>query len=207
MSHPQDYNTLKFDVYRKYYSIVQIECADSIIITQEEIESYLKEHQVSSEVCPRCNSINIAKRKTLDPPYRCNKCQRKFREEDLQTKLLPEYIDDRENRENIKNLTNRITWSMINDTIKRDSYNNLVKKNYSAQIEYEAIIEYIEQNIRYLSMEDTKTFCKKCAFMWDKNYMDLCPECKVGYKKFSREKCYACWKKDTQDHGPLQPPL
>jgi hypothetical protein len=51
---------------------------------------------------------------------------------------------------------------------------------------------YLDENIKYLSFEDTKTFCKKCAFNYDKRGMDLCPKCKVNYKKIQYETCVDC---------------
>ena len=55
-----------------------------------------------------------------------------------------------------------------------------------------AVLQWIGQNERYLSMIDTATFCKKCAFMWDVKKRRLCPECKSKWCPLTLPKCAFC---------------
>ena len=50
----------------------------------------------------------------------------------------------------------------------------------------------LDDTIKYLSFEDTITACKKCAFNFDVNYMELCPKCKKYYKGVQYPTCIQC---------------
>jgi len=54
------------------------------------------------------------------------------------------------------------------------------------------IITALEHNIRYLSLKDTKTLCKRCAFVEDRTKMVLCSICKNKYHSKKYDKCSAC---------------
>ena len=57
-----------------------------------------------------------------------------------------------------------------------------------------------EEYKEYLSCKDTLTFCKKCAFLWDVKGMNLCPRCRVRYKKLRFPYCYSCSKESGLVH-------
>ena len=65
-------------------------------------------------------------------------------------------------------------------------------EEHGDEIEKETLITVIDEYLRYISLEDTVTFCKKCAFLWDKKGMDLCPVCKEKYKSIYNKTCYNC---------------
>jgi hypothetical protein len=54
------------------------------------------------------------------------------------------------------------------------------------------MIKALEHNIRYLSLKDTKTLCKRCAFVEDRTRMILCDLCKKNYHSKKYECCSAC---------------
>ena len=53
-------------------------------------------------------------------------------------------------------------------------------------------ITAIEQQIRYLSLKDTKTLCKRCAFVEDRTRMVLCAVCKENYHFKKYDRCSGC---------------
>jgi hypothetical protein len=53
-------------------------------------------------------------------------------------------------------------------------------------------ITALEQQIRYLSLEDTKTLCKRCAFVEDRTRMVLCTICRKNYHSKKYDCCSAC---------------
>ena len=61
-------------------------------------------------------------------------------------------------------------------------------------------ITALEHNIRYLSLKDTKTFCKRCAFVVDKTNMVLCNVCKNKYHSKKYDRCSSCAGKDTPEN-------
>ena len=66
-------------------------------------------------------------------------------------------------------------------------------KNKDAEkIGKEAFLLYLNDSIQYLSFDDTITACKKCAFSFDINKMELCPECKKHYKGLQYPTCIQC---------------
>ncbi len=50
----------------------------------------------------------------------------------------------------------------------------------------------IERQIRYLSLKDTKTLCKRCAFVEDRTRMVLCAICKENYHAKKYDRCSGC---------------
>jgi hypothetical protein len=54
------------------------------------------------------------------------------------------------------------------------------------------ITKALEHNIRYLSLKDTKTLCKRCAFVEDRTRMVLCDLCKKKYHSKKYDRCSAC---------------
>ena len=56
----------------------------------------------------------------------------------------------------------------------------------------------LDENIKYLSFEDTMTTCKKCAFNYDLNRMELCPKCKEYYKGIHYPTCIQCLPEDRR---------
>ena len=66
-------------------------------------------------------------------------------------------------------------------------------KNKDAEtIGKEAFLLYLNDSIQYLSFDDTITACKRCAFNFDINKMELCPECKQYYKGLQYPTCIQC---------------
>ena len=55
-----------------------------------------------------------------------------------------------------------------------------------------AFLLYLDDNIKYLSFEDTITACKRCAFNFDMNKLELCPNCKEYYKGIQYPTCIQC---------------
>lgn len=60
-------------------------------------------------------------------------------------------------------------------------------------------ITAIEHQIRYLSLKDTKTLCKRCAFVEDKTKMVLCNLCMATYHSKRYDRCSACAGIDTTE--------
>lgn len=160
------------------------------MINEKEVEIYFKTNinQEEKKVCPKCGSINISARKTLIPKYRCNYCKELF--EVSIKKFLPIFIDDR--KEEISQDMNVVTYSALSWKIYKEKCKELLFEEYGEQIEKETIVTVIDEYVRYISLEDTITFCKKCAFLWDKKGMNLCPICKSKYKKIYYDKCSDC---------------
>jgi ssDNA-binding Zn-finger/Zn-ribbon topoisomerase 1 len=55
----------------------------------------------------------------------------------------------------------------------------------------------LQQHLQYISMVNTKTLCKRCAFVEDRTNMVLCTTCKKNYHSRSAPRCPACSGVDT----------
>ena len=72
------------------------------------------------------------------------------------------------------------------------------KEQNSETIEKEAFLLYLNDDIKYLSFEDTITACKKCASSYDLHRMELCPKCKKNYKGIQYPTCIQCLPEDKR---------
>ena len=66
------------------------------------------------------------------------------------------------------------------------------------KIEKEAFLLYLNDDIKYLSFEDTITACRKCAANYDLFNMELCPKCCKNYKSIRYKTCFDCLPKEQQ---------
>lgn len=60
-------------------------------------------------------------------------------------------------------------------------------------------ILFIEQQLRYLSLKDTKTLCKRCAFVEDRTRLVLCNLCGRNYHSRKYDRCSKCAGMDTSE--------
>lgn len=57
----------------------------------------------------------------------------------------------------------------------------------------------LQQHLQYISLADTKTLCKRCAFVEDKTSLVLCEACKENYHSRYKPCCDACAGIDTSE--------
>lgn len=189
--HPQSYGDIKYRISSKYGQLVSEEYPIDEMVNDDEVFKYFSKNykQELKECCPECGSCNLLIRKTMLPKYRCNKCKYNF--EVVEKILYPKLIDDREIKLEC-NTTNKISFRHLKKKIYDEKIKVIKLKQYCSHRERETLLEVIEQNIKYQGLEETLTYCKKCAFMYDKNSMDLCPKCKAEYKKIMYDSCNIC---------------
>ena len=56
----------------------------------------------------------------------------------------------------------------------------------------------MDDDIKYLSFEDTITACRRCASNYDLKSMELCPKCKEHYKGIQYPTCIQCLPEDKR---------
>jgi PHP family Zn ribbon phosphoesterase len=74
----------------------------------------------------------------------------------------------------------------------------IVLTKHTDEIDRQVMLNYLDDNIKYLSFEYTMTCCKKCAFNYDLNDMELCPICKKNYKGIQYKSCLQCLPEDKR---------
>jgi hypothetical protein len=173
--HPQDYSTIQYNIVGRYVDEYYCKFFNDYYLELEiEIERVWNEQAIEKNICPKCSSINFNERITKTPKYRCNKCKLEFDEAAIGRLLGLSTKDE---------FVTGFTRKFINERIWV-SFESLIRK--------EALLESITQHKKYISFEGTKTFCSKCAFLWDKKGMKLCDKCKTKYHNKGRLYCSVC---------------
>ena len=130
--------------------------------------------------CPMCGHANILHRKRTND-YRCRHSSGGVFCDCLFTTPIP-IIDPLL----IRTLETEAKQRRLNDF------------NEAHQVGKQAALLAIDQDIRYLSMEDTITLCKRCAFVADRTKMVLCDVCKEKYHAKSYDRCSSCAGVETK---------
>jgi hypothetical protein len=195
-SHPKKYSEYLREVTRAYAEKYR---NTNPVIGKYEFTTYVltKYDYVPVPFCPNCKWSNPYERVRKIPKYRCLGCRHEFdkpvyKSVDELISIFYENEDALEVRDkcfvskdkwqNKNNLSNIKYW------LQRDS-----AKNKDAEtIGKEAFLLYLNDSIQYLSFDDTITACKRCAFNFDINKMELCPECKQYYKGLQYPTCIQC---------------
>jgi len=133
---------------------------------------------IDRESCPFCSSINLYFQKTKNI-WKCNgKCGKCFEE--------PKYIQD---VDPVQKKDIQKKKKIFQDLNKLDFENK-----YMEEIGKKSVLESIVHHEEYMSFKYTATFCKKCAFLWDKKGVKLCPVCKETYCSIHVDMCMHCFK-------------
>lgn len=201
-SHPRKYSEFLTDITTAY-------AKDYIGINPDVDKSDFSNHvlinydYVPIPLCPNCMSRNPNKRIRKLPQFFCTECRHEF--DDTVCKSVDELIAIfYKNEEAVEvrdkcfvsknKWRNEHTLSNIKYWLQRQQ----AKNEYVETIEKKAFLLYLDDNIKYLSFEDTITACKKCASNSDLNNMDLCPKCKEYYKGIQYPTCIQCLPEDKR---------
>lgn len=195
LSHPRKYSEYLTEV-RRANAKDYIDANPGIDKT--EFSSHIREKYEYAPVpfCPNCKWSNPYERVRKSPKYRCLGCKHEF---DIPVYIpLDELIsifckneDALEVRDkcfiskqwgNAHNLSGVRYWMQREQANSRDT----------PAIEKEAFLLYLNDDIRYLSFEDTITACRRCAYKFDIKKMELCPICKEYYKGLQYSTCIQC---------------
>ncbi|PKM70343.1 MAG: hypothetical protein CVU93_02565, partial [Firmicutes bacterium HGW-Firmicutes-18] len=187
--HPRSYGDHKYQATVKFGTIFQTEMPIEKLIPKELVIKEIKKHKTATKtVCPLCGS-SYRTRKTMTPRCICTKCSHEF--ENPAQVNYPTFIDDL-TEPVLTSKSYEIKYSSIQEKLYKEKCRKTVKKKYVFEIERESLTRCIEDSIRYLGFEDSKTWCKKCSFNYDKNNADLCPICMKKYKKTYYPSCFDC---------------
>lgn len=176
--HPTSYDTYIRKYYDEYYQLHNQRLSEKLAIPDKKVESYIIKNGAEREACPKCQSVNIQKRKTLSPLFKCNKCHFEF-EDTIKVTYFRKHKKVL-SPEQIKNI-------MLGEKIKDYMWNT-----YGEEIRKAALIQSMKDHKRYMSLQDTVTFCKKCAYLWDMKWKKLCPICKKNYISLHSGSCSEC---------------
>ena len=135
------------------------------------------------------------------PQYLCTECRLEFDEpiyKTIEELIGIFYLDEDVAAVHDKCFISKDKWknqqnlSQVKYWLQREK----AKTKFSDNIGKEAFLLYLNDNIKYLSFDDTITACKKCAFNFDLNNIELCPKCKKYYKGVTYPTCINCLPED-----------
>lgn len=196
--HPKSYGDIKYMISCIYGEQLRREYPLMSLVKDIDIKKYIKKNYttIERETCPLCGSLNVRRLKESEVKYKCNRCKRGF--DTINKKVFPilrnnpnQKIDFKTDYNSIFNKEKEVLYTEKINKIKQDRFKHEIEKN--------TLLELIDQYIKYQNLEDTVTYCKKCAFMKDINHMDICPVCKKDYKKNRYKTCYKCKDINLED--------
>jgi hypothetical protein len=195
LSHPRKYSEYLTEI-RRLFAKDYID-TNSKVDKSEFINYILKKYDyVPVPLCPNCKSSNPNKRVRKIPKYLCTACRHEFdnpvyKSVDELVSIFYENEDAIEVRDKCfisKEWRNEHHLSNIRYWLQRERSNT----KDAATIEKEAFLLYLNDDIKYLSFEETITACRKCAYKFDIKKMELCPKCKENYKGIQYTTCIQC---------------
>jgi ribosomal protein L37AE/L43A len=200
--HPRKYSEYTKDITRAY--------AKDYIGNNPDIDKFefsvhiLKNYEyVPVPLCPNCNSRNPNKRTSKSPQFFCTECRHEFNEtvyKSVDELILTFYENEKATEVRDKCFISKGKWRNKHNlsNIKYWLQRERAKNKDAETIEKEAFLLYLNDNIKYLSFEDTITACKKCASNFDLYNMELCPKCKEYYKGVQYPTCIQCLPEEKQ---------
>ena len=205
LSHPKKYNDYERKVVKQFAKsfIEQNTTIDKDEFTKHIITNY---NYTPVPLCPNCKSRYPNKRMRKTPQYLCTECRHEFN--DPFYKSIEELVTSFYKNEDVVEVRDKcfvsndkwkkqLNFSQVKYWLQRER----AKANDSEAIGKEVFLLYLDDNIKYLSFEDTITACKKCAFNYDINSLELCPNCKEYYKGIQYPTCIQCLPEDKRKHA------
>ncbi|MBS1645470.1 MAG: hypothetical protein JST21_06305 [Bacteroidetes bacterium] len=202
LSHPRKYSEYLTEITKEY---AKEYIGSGQKVDKTELSDYVlkKYDYVPIPLCPNCKSRNPNRRTRKTPQYLCTECRHEF--DETVNKSVNELIESfYENEEAIEvrdkcfitndKWRNKHNLSNIRYWLQRER----AKNKDTEEIEKIAFLLYLDDNIKYLSFEDTITACRKCASNFDLNKLELCPKCKEYYKGVAYQTCIQCLPKDKR---------
>lgn len=196
LSHPRKYAEYEREVIRKYARIFK---DSNTAVDKSEFRKHIIKNYDYEPVplCPNCGDNRPNKRVRKLPQYRCTECRHEFNEPIYKSvdELIATFYENEEAFEvRDKCFVSKDKWrnqhnlSQVKYWLQRE----MAKNKDIVMIGKEAFLLYLDDNIKYLSFEDTITACKRCASNFDLNNMELCPKCKEHYKSIQYPTCIQC---------------
>ena len=202
LSHPKKYSEYIIEITRAYAKDYIDNNPD---IDKSEFSNHILKnyYYVPIPLCPYCKSRNPNKRNRKVPQYLCTECRHEFDntvyksvdelistfyENEEATEVRDKCFVSKDKWRNKHNLSNIRYW------MRREQ----AKIKDLDTIEKEAFLLYLNDSIKYLSFEDTITACKKCAYNFDINNLELCPKCNKYYKGVQYPTCIQCLSEDKR---------
>ena len=196
LAHPKKYYEYEKEIANKYTKLYidSTPIIEKRDFTKHVIENY---DYVPISLCPKCKSRYPNQRMRKNPKYLCTACRNEFSEPVYKqvNELIELFYENKELIEvHDKCFISKDKWKNKHNLLQAMYWlqRKQAKIENADKIGKEAFMLFLEDNIKYLSFEDTITACKKCAYRFDIRNMELCPKCKTYYKGIQYPTCIQC---------------
>lgn len=195
-SHPKKYNEYLREITRARTNEYMDNNSE---IDKTDFRNYILTNYeyVAIPLCTKCMNKNPSERVRKLPKYRCTECKHEFEKANYRSviELISMFFENEEAYEvRDKCFVSKDKWRNKHNlsNIKYWFQRNIAKNKDPESLEKIAFLLYLNDNIKYLSFEDTITCCKKCASSYDLHRMELCQKCKTHYKGIQYPSCIQC---------------
>lgn len=202
LSHPKKYSEFEREVTRKYTQVFK---ETNSAIDKSEFKEYIVKHYdyIPVPLCLNCGDNRPSKRVRKLPQYRCAECRHEFDEPIYKSldELIAIFYEDEDALDvRDKCFVSKDKWKNKHNlsNIKYWLQREIAKTKDEEKIGKEAFLLYLDDDIKYLSFEDTITACRRCASNYDLKNMEICPECKERYKGIQYPTCIQCLPEDKR---------
>lgn len=196
LSHPKKFSDYEREITGKHTQIFKENYPE---IGKSEFKNHIVKNYnyIAVPLCPNCGDNRPNKRVRKLPEYRCALCQHEFDEpkyKSLEELITIFYKNEEALDVRDKCFVSKDKWKNNHNllNIKYWFQREKAKNKEEELIGKEAFLLYLDDNLKYLSFEDTITACRKCATNYDLNGMELCPKCKKHYKSIQYPTCIQC---------------
>lgn len=162
------FRSIRYRIYRKYWEIFSSKYKNEI-----KFPKTIK--KIERPCCPYCSSLRIYYFKTK-LFYTCRQCNSNFQN--------PDYVSEYSSEDKKK-------IAGIKAKFYKSKYDLFLSK-YKDIIYKEAVLESIDEHLDYITFNNTATYCKKCAFLYDIRDLKLCKICKSKYHRLKYDSCINC---------------
>jgi hypothetical protein len=154
---PPSFSFIRNKVRKKIFQDWISETGFQIKPSQKEIEDFVTRKGKIRNCCPLCNSVNVKSLNVENNDWKCNKhgCNHEFG-----TPNQTLYFHPNSNNQSWNYLTH------LEDLKYKRVWNNFFEENLE-ELNRKALIITLDFSIQYLTLKDTVTTCKKCAYQED----------------------------------------
>jgi hypothetical protein len=182
--HPKPFKVIESLIHQKYYAAYQ----------QSHPLQYPEEEPGDRPACPRCSSTVIKSPKNIAPRWKCygrqrgRECGHIFEKPTTVKAFTPEQKQQQQ---------------LVKNTLYR-AWIDAFHARYRDEIGTRAVLQSIDEHVRYMRGDDVATFCKPCAYLWDVKKVRRCRDCGEAYHAVFMPCCDVCWPQRTQASQPAE---
>jgi len=170
LKHPRSFGQIVRELLRKEWQSHKTRFDD-------EHTSHLKEERAT---CPLCTSLNI-KRLKESGVWSCYKCGEKSGSPTYRRVMTPTARSEYSRMKRDGGLK-ELRWEQFKSALTDDQGTA-------------AVLRLVRETREYLQFKYAVTFCKRCAFVWDKKGLRLCQACRTHWHILLEPSCKQCLAK------------